>query len=65
MDSRSLVALILTVGVVLTILSGTSLRFLWTPVNAPPMDMQMVSLWKDLVLVILGMLAGYISGRDK
>lgn len=65
MDSRALVAVILTVGVVLAVLSGTSFRYLWTPINAPPLDPASVEMWNDLLLVVLGMLAGYITGRDK
>lgn len=65
MDSRAVIATILAVGVVLAVLSGTSFRYIWTPINASPLDSASVEMWQDLLLVILGMLAGYISGRDK
>ena len=64
MNSRAAVAVILAVGVVLIILSGTPMRFAFIDPMTPGTPIELAAMWKDLVLVIVGILAGYISGKD-
>ena len=62
MKPRDWVALILTVGVVIILLTGTNLRYLLT--DEPPVyHKDAVQAWKDIILVIIGALSGYIAGK--
>lgn len=65
MNPQALVATILAIGVMLIILSGTPARFLWMPVEPtmPRATTEELTLWKDMLLVIIGALAGYVSGK--
>jgi hypothetical protein len=63
-DPRATVATVLAVGLVLVLLSGTSLRHIWSPVSAANPSPDLITVWKDIILVIIGVLAGYISGAN-
>ena len=67
MKPQDTVALILTVGVILMLMSGTSLKYAFIdPVDwstLPVSTDASIAFWKDVVLVILGALSGYISGK--
>lgn len=71
MTPQDIVAIILAVGVVLVLLSGTNFNLLWmTPEEAvaarESLDNEVTaSLWRDILNVILGALAGYIAGKNK
>ena len=67
MKPQDTVALILTVGVIIMLISGTSIKYAfidpvdWQTLPAPT-DTS-TAFWKDVVLVILGALSGYLSGK--
>lgn len=67
MNPQAIVAIILAFGVIVILISGTSFRLLWLPDGAawPRATIEELTLWHDLMLVIIGALAGYISGRDR
>lgn len=68
---QDIVAIILTVGIVLVLLSETDLTLLWlTPEELAVVSKRIddeveIEFWKDILNVILGALAGYIAGRSK
>lgn len=67
MNAQSIVAIILTFGLVLILLTGTPLRFLWMDDAAlalPPATAELTAVWRDVLLVIVGALTGFISGRS-
>ena len=57
-DTRAIVAIILACGVVFVL--G---RYVWTTTLST--DIELVRMFKELLLVIVGVLAGYISRGDK
>jgi len=63
MRPQDIVAIILAVGVVAILLTGTSIRYLYLPPEAPGMSVETSAIWKDIINVIVGALAGYIAGR--
>lgn len=71
MRPQDIVAMILAVGVVGIMLSGTSLKLLFLDVEdvvaaEQNIDAELrIGFWKDIFNVILGALAGYIAGRGK
>ena len=70
MRPQDIVAMILAIGVVLVLLSGTTLNLLWlTPQELGEaqegFNSEMAAtFWKDIINVILGALAGYIAGKN-
>lgn len=65
MSPKDSVAMILAVGVVVTLMATTSLRYLYIEPGTPPADPETVRHWKDLTNVIIGALAGYIAGEHR
>jgi hypothetical protein len=53
-DFRALVAVILALGVVTVLI-----RYVWTAEIGG--SIELVRMWKELLLVLIGVLAGYIS----
>lgn len=62
-SSRSVVAVILAIAVLIFVVSGTALRD-WFGV-ATPVNPDVAAHWKDIVNVLIGALAGYIAGKDE
>jgi hypothetical protein len=61
-DYRAVVAVILALGVVIVLV-----RYVWMA-DVSNSSIEAVRMWKELLLVIIGVLAGYISyhgGNDK
>ena len=54
-DSRSIVAIILAVGVVVVLV-----RYVWVS-DIAGNSIEVARMWKELLLVIIGVLAGYIA----
>jgi uncharacterized membrane protein HdeD (DUF308 family) len=68
MTPQDVVALILTIGLVLVLLSGTSWVTFITDASEvaelrKTQSPEAAQFWKDILNVILGALAGYIAGR--
>ena len=64
MDPRAAVAIILACGVLLILMSGTPWVYVFT--DTVPEGVQgeaAMGFWKDIMLVIIGALSGYISGK--
>ena len=54
-DDRATVAIILALGVVIVLI-----RYVWTA-DIAGNSIEMARMWKELLLVIIGVLAGYIA----
>lgn len=65
MNPQAVVAVILTIGVVVTLVTP-GLRTLLHP-EADPLAStpEIISHWKDVMNVIIGALAGYITGKTE
>ena len=64
MRMQDVVAFMLAIAVMTVLLSGTYLRCAFMDCTVPyPAVAQGQEFWKDIILVILGALSGYISGR--
>lgn len=68
MRPQDIVAIILAVGVVMMLFSGTNFSTLWMPIEDRIALRESAmegegQFWKDILNVILGALAGYIAGR--
>lgn len=66
MKPQDVVALILSIGVMFLLLSGTNFKYIWmTPEEVLAVSEnytdQVAAFWKDIVNVILGGLIGYIA----
>lgn len=53
----------MTIGVLIILLSGTTIRYLWVDEENYKYDPEALTVWKDFILVILGALSGYIAGK--
>ena len=65
---QDVVAVILAVGVILLLLSGSYLRCFWMDCSqAQPLfnETDAAQFWETTMATILGALAGYISGRTQ
>lgn len=63
--AQATVAILLTVIVGTILLSGTSLRCMWSDCTIPrETNETALTLWKDVLLVILGALSGFIVRGD-
>lgn len=65
MGPRDIVAIILALGVIIILLAGTSVRYLYLPEDTPNTDPEIIANWKDIINVIIGALAGYIAGKTQ
>lgn len=63
MKPQDWVALILAVGVMVLLLTGSNLRYLLTD-QPPTYDENAMQVWKEIILVIIGALSGYIAGKN-
>lgn len=66
---QDIVALVLAIGVMGMLVSGTNFKFIWmTPDELEAARVgytqEVTQFWKDIINVILGALAGYIAGRN-
>ena len=65
MTPQDMVAIILAVGVVAVLLSGTSWALLLLSPEQVAVQQQGSEFWTNTMSIILGALAGYIAGRKK
>jgi hypothetical protein len=59
------IALILAIGLILVLLTGTSLRHLWTTPEDVAAGAGDLEAWRDVVMVLIGALSGYIARGEK
>ena len=62
MKPQDIVAILLTLGVLLMLLSGTYIRCFWLecPAEFSP---EKTAFWKDVMNILLGGLIGYMAGK--
>jgi hypothetical protein len=65
-DPRATVAIILALTIFVFVASGTVGREILTSFGLPliPIDPEIAARWESIVSVIVGVLAGYVMGRD-
>jgi len=66
-DPRATVAIILAMSVLIFVFSGVTLRVIGSLWGAPtvPIDPELAVKWENIVSVIVGVLAGYVMGRNE
>lgn len=65
-DPRATVAIILAAAILVFMISGTFMRELIAGLGGPILvaDPEIAAKWENVISVIVGVLAGYIAGRD-
>lgn len=68
MGPQDLVAIILAIGVVAVLVSGTAINLLWADaeqvkIARGTIGENGVKIWGDILNVLIGALAGYMTGR--